>query len=88
MSASSRPRPAPTGSWSRARSRSARERWCARVLDALAPGAHVINVGRGEVVVEAQLIEALQRERLAGAFLDVFEHEPLAHRRRFGACRT
>lgn len=49
-----------------------------RVLSALPPHAHVINVARGEIVHEPALIEALRARRLAGAFLDVFAHEPLA----------
>lgn len=48
------------------------------VLAAMPSGAHVVNVGRGEVVVEADLIAALREGRLGGAFLDVHEHEPLA----------
>jgi phosphoglycerate dehydrogenase-like enzyme len=48
------------------------------VLGALPHGAHVVNVGRGEVVVEADLLQALESGHLGGAFLDVFEHEPLA----------
>ena len=49
----------------------------ARVLAAMAPHARLVNVARGEVVAEADLIEALRTKTLAGAFLDVFEHEPL-----------
>jgi phosphoglycerate dehydrogenase-like enzyme len=46
-------------------------------LAALPGGACLINVARGEVVVEHDLIEALQQRHLGGAYLDVFEHEPL-----------
>ena len=47
------------------------------VFEAMPAGAHVVNVGRGEVVVQRELLEALQSGHLAGAYLDVFEHEPL-----------
>jgi phosphoglycerate dehydrogenase-like enzyme len=49
----------------------------AAALSLLPPGAHVVNVARGEVVVESDLVAALGSGALAGAYLDVFEHEPL-----------
>lgn len=47
-----------------------------KVLAALGPGGYVVNVSRGAIVDEAAMIEALGRNDLAGAALDVFEHEP------------
>ena len=41
------------------------------------PGAYFINIARGEVVDEPELIKALQTGHLSGAALDVFAEEPL-----------
>lgn len=49
----------------------------AAALDALPPTARVINVGRGGLVVEADLVDALRDGRIAGAALDVVAQEPL-----------
>lgn len=46
-------------------------------LSKLEPTARLINVGRGPIVRQDDLVEALRSERLAGAALDVFETEPL-----------
>ena len=49
----------------------------AAVFAAMPKGSHVINVSRGEIAIQKDVIEALQSGHLAGAYLDVFEHEPL-----------
>ncbi|NUR40924.1 MAG: D-2-hydroxyacid dehydrogenase [Streptomyces sp.] len=49
----------------------------ARRFGVMQPSARFINIGRGGLVVEDALAEALRRRWIAGAALDVFEHEPL-----------
>lgn len=46
------------------------------VLDALGTKGYLVNVARGTVIDEAALVRALQEKRIAGAALDVYEHEP------------
>ncbi|OLU07212.1 2-hydroxyacid dehydrogenase [Achromobacter denitrificans] len=46
-------------------------------LSQLLPDAHLVNVGRGEHLVEDDLIQMLEEGEIAGATLDVFHTEPL-----------
>ena len=48
----------------------------ATILKALGPSSFLINIARGSVVNEADLLYALQHKQIAGAALDVFNNEP------------
>jgi phosphoglycerate dehydrogenase-like enzyme len=49
----------------------------AAAIAAMKPSGILINVGRGPVVDEAALVDALRQKRIRGAALDVFDQEPL-----------
>ncbi|MEU1115685.1 MULTISPECIES: D-2-hydroxyacid dehydrogenase [unclassified Streptomyces] len=49
----------------------------ARRFGLMQPSARFINIGRGPLVVEDDLVDALSKRWIAGAALDVFEREPL-----------
>src|ERR1700746_1064254 len=50
----------------------------ARRLKLLRPEAYIVNTARGEVIDENALARLIETEDIAGAGLDVFEHEPAA----------
>jgi len=49
----------------------------AKVLSSMKPTSFLINLGRGEIVDEDALIQALHSQKIAGAALDTFYTEPL-----------
>ena len=50
----------------------------ARLIRRLPKKCVVVNIGRGNAVDETALLAAIKEGRLAGAYLDVFKHEPTA----------
>jgi glyoxylate reductase len=48
----------------------------ARRLELIQPSAYIVNTARGDIIDEAALIKLIHDGRIAGAGLDVFEHEP------------
>jgi len=57
----------------------------ARLIRRLPKKCVVVNVGRGNAVDEDALLAAIKEGRLAGAYLDVFKHEPTALNPRIGS---
>ncbi len=53
----------------------------ARRIALMQPTAYVVNTARGDIIDEDALIDAITKGRLAGAGLDVFEHEPAVSRK-------
>jgi phosphoglycerate dehydrogenase-like enzyme len=49
----------------------------AEAFEEMKPTAYVINVGRGGLIDQPALVQALKTKQIAGAALDVFEQEPL-----------
>jgi glyoxylate/hydroxypyruvate reductase A len=48
-----------------------------RRLALMKPTAYLLNFGRGDLIVDADVVEAVRSRRIAGAVLDVFRNEPL-----------
>ena len=60
----------------------------ARRLKLLKPSAYIVNTARGEVIDENELVRLLESGAIAGAGLDVFEHEPTVNPRLIASNRV
>ncbi len=60
----------------------------ARRLKLLKPSAYIVNTARGEVIDENELVRLLEQGAIAGAGLDVFEHEPAVNPRLLASNRV
>jgi glyoxylate reductase len=60
----------------------------ARRLKLMKPSAYIVNTARGEVVDENELARLLETGAIAGAGLDVFEHEPAVNPRLLASDRV
>ncbi|WP_414464429.1 D-glycerate dehydrogenase [Hyphomicrobium sp. B1] len=60
----------------------------ARRLKLMKPSAYLVNTARGEVVDENELVRLLESGAIAGAGLDVFEHEPAVNPRLLASNRV
>ncbi|MGI6066810.1 MAG: phosphoglycerate dehydrogenase [Bacillota bacterium] len=56
----------------------------ARQFDMMKPGARVINVARGGIIDEGQLVAAVKERKIGGAAIDVFVKEPVTESPLFG----
>ena len=61
---------------------------CKDTLQLMKKGTFLINAARGELVVEEDLADALEKGHLGGAALDVFENEPNVHPRLIASDHT
>jgi len=60
----------------------------ARRLKLIRPDAYIVNTARGEVIDENALARLIESEHIAGAGLDVFEHEPAVKPKLIKLART